>query len=139
MMGITSKLNGYLRRDARRPRGRRLAAGDGQRLRDDRQRRLPQPPARDHEGHLPRRAQSELPARWKVHRVKAFEDGVTYEATKILEDERPGRHRHAREHRLPAGRQDRHDRPQHRRLVRRLHAAAVDGRLGRLPELARSR
>jgi len=26
-----------------------------------------------------------LPARWKVHRVKAFEDGVTYEATKILE------------------------------------------------------
>jgi penicillin-binding protein 1A len=29
---------------------------------------------------------SELPARWKVHRVKAFDDGVTYEATKILED-----------------------------------------------------
>jgi penicillin-binding protein 1A len=29
---------------------------------------------------------SELPRRWRVHRVKAFEDGVTYEATKILED-----------------------------------------------------
>jgi penicillin-binding protein 1A len=29
---------------------------------------------------------SELPARWRVHRVKAFPDGVTYEATKILED-----------------------------------------------------
>jgi penicillin-binding protein 1A len=29
---------------------------------------------------------SELPARWKVHRTKAFDDGVTYEATKILED-----------------------------------------------------
>ena len=26
-----------------------------------------------------------LPKRWRVHRVKAFEDGVTYEATKILE------------------------------------------------------
>jgi penicillin-binding protein 1A len=28
---------------------------------------------------------SELPSRWRVHRVKAFSDGVTYEATKILE------------------------------------------------------
>jgi penicillin-binding protein 1A len=28
---------------------------------------------------------SKLPARWRVHRVKAFQDGVTYEATKILE------------------------------------------------------
>src|SRR3954449_587699 len=26
-----------------------------------------------------------LPKRWRVHRVKAFEDGVTYEATKILQ------------------------------------------------------
>ena len=26
-----------------------------------------------------------LPRRWRVHRTKAFEDGVTYEATKILE------------------------------------------------------
>ena len=26
-----------------------------------------------------------LPPRWRVHRVKAFSDGVTYEATKILE------------------------------------------------------
>jgi penicillin-binding protein 1A len=26
-----------------------------------------------------------LPKRWRVHRVKAFSDGVTYEATKILE------------------------------------------------------
>jgi penicillin-binding protein 1A len=29
---------------------------------------------------------SELPRRWKVKRTKAFDDGVTYEATKILED-----------------------------------------------------
>jgi penicillin-binding protein 1A len=28
---------------------------------------------------------SKLPRRWRVHRVKAFPDGVTYEATKILE------------------------------------------------------
>jgi penicillin-binding protein 1A len=28
---------------------------------------------------------SELPRRWRVHRTKVFEDGVTYEATKILE------------------------------------------------------
>jgi penicillin-binding protein 1A len=29
---------------------------------------------------------SELPSRWRVHRVKAFSDGVTYKATQILED-----------------------------------------------------
>jgi penicillin-binding protein 1A len=29
---------------------------------------------------------SELPKRWKVKRTKVFDDGVTYEATKILED-----------------------------------------------------
>ncbi len=29
---------------------------------------------------------SELPKRWRIHRVKAFEDGVTYEATTILQD-----------------------------------------------------
>jgi penicillin-binding protein 1A len=29
---------------------------------------------------------SELPKRWRVKRTKAFDDGVTYEATKILED-----------------------------------------------------
>ena len=47
---------GLLRRDARRPRGRRVAARDGQRLRDDRQRRLPQPPARDPQDRRPARA-----------------------------------------------------------------------------------
>jgi penicillin-binding protein 1A len=35
---------------------------------------------------ITREGKSELPGRWRVHRVKAFEDGVTYEATKILED-----------------------------------------------------
>ena len=51
--------------------------------------------------------------------------------------EHPGRHRYAREHRLPGRRQDRHDRQQHRRLVRRLHAAAGDGRVGRLSQRER--
>jgi penicillin-binding protein 1A len=32
-----------------------------------------------------REGRSELPKRWRVHRTKAFSDGVTYEATKILE------------------------------------------------------
>ena len=47
--------------------------------------------------------------------------------------EHPGRHGHARRDRLPGRRQDRHHRQEHRRLVRRLHAAAVDRGLGRLP------
>jgi penicillin-binding protein 1A len=34
---------------------------------------------------ITREGKSELPKRWRVHRVKAFEDGVTYEATKILQ------------------------------------------------------
>ena len=40
---------------ARRPDARRLPAGDGRRLRDDRLRRLSQPADRDHQDHLPRR------------------------------------------------------------------------------------
>ena len=42
-------------RDARRPDRRRLAAGDGQRLRDDRLGRHAQPADRDHAGDVPRR------------------------------------------------------------------------------------
>ena len=74
----------------------------------------------------------------KPARHKAFRDGVTYEATKILEQNMTGRHRHRRADRLPRGRQDGHDRQQHRRLVRRLHAEPVDGGLGRLPRPARA-
>jgi penicillin-binding protein 1A len=33
---------------------------------------------------IQRDGSSKLPRRWRVHRVKAFPDGVTYEATKIL-------------------------------------------------------
>ena len=52
--GHQVQADGLLRRDAGRARGRRLAARDGQRLRDDRQRRLPQPAARDPQDHDPR-------------------------------------------------------------------------------------
>ena len=64
----------------------------------------------------------------KPSRTKIFDDGVAYEATKILEQERPGRHGHRGADRLPGGGQDRHGRQLHRRLVRGLHAAA--GHLG---------
>ena len=75
----------------------------------------------------------ELPARWKVRRTRAFEDGVTAKATEILEQNiQKGTGVEGR-HRLPGGRQDRHDRRVHRRVVRRLHAAPLDGRVGRLP------
>ena len=50
MMGIKSKLLGFCAESLGGLDRRRLAARDGQRLRDDRQRRLPQPPARDQEG-----------------------------------------------------------------------------------------
>ena len=47
--------------------------------------------------------------------------------------EHPVGHGRARGDRLPGGRQDRHDRPEHGCLVRRLHAAPDDRRLGRIP------
>ena len=50
--GDAAQLSG---RGARRPDGRRDAARDGERLRDDRRRRLAQQADHDHEGRLPRR------------------------------------------------------------------------------------
>ena len=77
---------------------------------------------------------SELPRRWRPHRTKVFPDGVTYEATKILEANiQGGTGTHANIG-CPAGGKTGTDRPQHRRLVRRLHAAPGDRRLGRLPQ-----
>ena len=77
---------------------------------------------------------SDLPRRFKVKRTKAFEDGVTAEATRILKENIQSRHRHEGEHRLPRGRQDRHHRRVQRRVVRRLHPAPGDRDLGRLPQ-----
>ena len=138
MMGIKSKLNGYCAEtlggleDGVSPLEMANAyatiANGGYRNR----------PRAITQGRSSRTASHELPARWRVQRTKAFEDGVTYEATKILEQNIHGRHRHARPQiGCPAGRQDRHDRQEHRRLVRRLHAAAVDRRVGRLSRPSR--
>ena len=64
-----STLQGLSGRDARRPRERRLAARDGDRVRQHRLRRLPPAPDRDHEDRVPRRARGEgrdLPQRFRV-------------------------------------------------------------------------
>ena len=76
---------------------------------------------------------SDLPRRFKVKRTKAFEDWVTAEATRILEKNIQGGTGTKAAHRLPGRRQDRHHRRVQRRVVRRLHAAARDRHLGRLP------
>ena len=54
-------------------------------------------------------------------------------ATQVLKTVITERNRHRGQLRLPGGRQDRHDEQLHRRLVRRLHAEALDRGLGRLP------
>ena len=56
-MGIRSKLNGYPAETLGGLDRRRVAAGDGQRLRDDRLRRHPQPADRDHARDVPGRPQ----------------------------------------------------------------------------------
>ena len=123
-------------RDARRPRALLLAAGDGQRLRDDRLRRLAQQAQGDHRGELPRRQgrrslQAAAPQGLRLRcDVRGHEDPRA---------EHQVGHRRPRGDRLPGGRQDRHDRPELRRLVRRLHAEARDRCVGRLPEGRASR
>ena len=120
------------RRGPRRPEARRLAARDGQRLRDDRLRRLAQ---HAHRGQArscsPNGKVDDL---GKPKRVKKFSDGVTYEATKILEENVQGGTGTRAHDRLPGGGQDRHGRRLQRRLVRRLHAQALDRGVGRLPQ-----
>ncbi len=119
-MGITTQARRDPRRGARRPAARGVPARDGQRLRDDRLRRLAAAPrwrssrSRHPDGHVDDIG--------KGSAKKVFSDGVTYEATKILHGQRPGGHRHRRELRLPRRRQDGHDLRLQGRLVRRLHA-----------------
>ena len=85
-MGIKREhVQGLSGRVARRPRGGRLAARDGHRVRDDRLRRLPQPADRDHQGRVPGPASPSCRAAGACKRTKVFTDGQTYEATKILE------------------------------------------------------
>ena len=126
-------------RDARRPRERRLADGDGDRLRVDRQRRPARPPDGDHEDQVPGRPRGEgrlaaaaLPRQAHpdlLRRRRGQGDGDP-PAEPVERHRRPGVRLHVA---VPRGRQDRHRRRQHGRLVRGLHAAHVDLRLGRLP------
>ena len=126
-------------RDARRPRERRLAAGDGDRLRVDRQRRPARPPDRDHEDQVPGRPRGEgrlaaaaLPreAHADLLRRRRREGDGDPRAEPLERHRRPRLRLHDR---VPGGRQDRHRGRQHGRVVRRLHAAHVDLRVGRLP------
>ena len=132
-LGIRSKLNGYPRGDARRPHRRRLAAGDGQRLRDDRRRRLPQPADRDHARDLPGRAQG-APGALEGQAHEGVRGRRDRQGDRDPQAEHDQRHRHHGADRLPGRRQDGHHRRVHRRVVRGLHAAAGDRRVGRLSQ-----
>ena len=69
-------------RGHRRPADRGHAAGDGERLRDARQRRHPQHGDRDQRGRVPERRHRR--ARARSERTRAFSDGVAYEVTDVL-------------------------------------------------------
>ena len=69
----------------------------------------------------------------KPKRRRVISDGVAYEVTRDPRGEHPVRDGHRRRLRAARGREDGHDRGALRRLVLRLHAAARDDRLGRLP------
>ena len=93
----------------------------------------------DPEGRARRRRRSDKDAGWGVSkRKRVFSDGVAYEVTKILKSNILARHRRRARTtaiRRQAGKTGTTD-DFGRRLVRRLHAEGVDGRLGRLPERA---
>ena len=129
LLGITTKLDCYPGRGPRRPHPRRHDARDGERLRDARQRRHPPQGHRHREGRLPGR--QERAARQPEGQARD-DRRAGLRGHEDPRDERPVRHRHRGGLRLPGGRQDGHDRRGEGRLVRGLHAAPVDGGLGRL-------
>ena len=124
-------------RGDRRPADRRLAAGNGRRLRDPRLRRHPPRPGRDPPRRLPRRpGRAARPHAAAAGRLRSGR--LRGDAAAARQHHR--RHRHRRLHRLPRpGGQDGHDRPRDRRLVRRLPAQPGDRGLGRLPAVQRDR
>ena len=117
-----------------RPRlDRRLAAGHGLGVRDDRRRRDLLRADGDPEGRA-RRRQARQGRRLGQAAPAPGDPGLGCgRGDEDPRAERPGRDRRRREHRAAGGRQDRNDREPRRRLVLRLHADALGHRLGRLP------
>ena len=106
-MGITTKLDGYPAEGLGGLRARRLAAGDGERLRDDRLgRRSGTSRSPIKKVVLPGR-QVRGPGQAQGASAR-FSDGTAWEATKILEQNIQRGTGHRRQHRLPGGGQDRH-------------------------------
>ena len=92
-------------RDARRPGERRLAAGDGDRLREHRLGRLPAAADRDQEDRVPRRPRREgqRPAGALPRQEGAdLRGGRRRRGDRDPRAEHPGRHRHARDIGCPA-------------------------------------
>ncbi len=83
-MGITTQLDGYPRRGDRWPADRRLAARDGERLRDPGHRRHPPPAGAIQPGRLPQRPRRR-PAAPRPESGSS-PTAVAYEVTRILND-----------------------------------------------------
>ncbi len=131
-LGVRTHLDSYPGGGARRPDLRRHAARDGQRLRDDRRRRVPQQADHHHQGRFRERAcrlelGQALARRGAVHRCDRRGDGDPRAQRRV-------RHGHAVGDLLPERGEDRHHQRARGRLARRLHADAHDGRLDGLPE-----
>ena len=131
-MGITAPLFGYPSEAIGGLQDRRLTAADGRRLRDAGQRRR---------SHIHRRSSPRSCNRTartinlgNPAKTRSSATGEAYAADPGAQDRGDQRHRDRSQLRLSGGRQDRHDQQLHRRVVRRLHARAVDRRLGRLSE-----
>ena len=107
-MGITSPLDGNPSEVIGGLTDRRDAAGDGRRLRDARQRRLPHRPDDHQQGRVPRR-QLDQPRRSR-RTSGCSPTARRTPATQVLKTVITERDRHRRQLRLPGGRQDRHRR-----------------------------
>ena len=130
-MGIKSPMESVPAEGLGGLQARRLAAGDGQRLRDDRLRRLAQQGHGRHEGLLPQAARRLRLPRREAAPPQGLRGRRHRRGDEDPQGERPVGHRRPGADRLPGRGQDRHGRRLHRRVVRRLHAEAVDLGLGR--------